>query len=250
MPLRQQPQPQVLDDVRILVLVHQDVPEPPVIIRQDVVVGPQHLDHMQQQVAKIRRVELLQPGLVGRIQHPGLPAREIPLLRRRHPVRRDPAILPPLDHPHQRRRSPPLRVDVRGLHYLLQQPQLVVRVQDREAARQPHQRGMAPQHPRAQRMERPEPQPLRRAVQQGADTLPHLPRRLVRERHCQHLARRRLALQQDVREPRRQHPGLARARAGQHQHRAVHGLHGIPLLGVQAGEVFGHAGRMQRIPGV
>ena len=37
-----------------------------------------------------------------------------------------------------------------------------------------------------------------------------------------------------------QDPGFARAGAGQHEQGAVHGFHGFALLGVEAGEVFGH----------
>ena len=249
-PLRQQPQPQVLHQVGVLVLVHEDVAEAAVVVGQDFGLGPQDLRHVQQQVAEIGGVELLQAVLVGAVQRAGQAAGEVAFLPDRNPVRRQATVLPALDHAHQGRGGPTLRVEVGGLHHLFQQAQLVVAVQDGEAGRQAHKLRMAAQHAGAQGVEGAEPQALRRAAQQVADALPHLLRGLVGERHRQHLARCRLALQQDMGEARRQHAGLAGAGAGQHQHGAVHGLHRFALLGVQAGEVFGHDGGMRRIPGI
>ena len=61
-PGRQQPQPQILRDVRVLILVDEDVAEPALILRQHVVMGLEDRHHMQQQVAEIDGVQLVQPA--------------------------------------------------------------------------------------------------------------------------------------------------------------------------------------------
>ncbi len=238
--LRQQPQPQILHQVGVLVLIDQNVTERAVILRQHIRLSAQNLRHVQQQIAEIRRVHRGQPRLIGGIHLTRPPGGEIGVLGRRDPRRRQPAILPALDQPHHCRRRPTLRVDALRFHHLLQQPKLVVSVQDGEARRQRDKFGMSAQHPRAQRVEGAEPQPLDRPRQDGADPFAHLASRLVGERHRQHLAGESAAGQQDMREPRGQHPRLAGAGAGQHQHRPVNGLDGRALFGVQPGQVVGH----------
>ena len=94
---------------------------------------------------------------------------------------------------------------------------------------------MAAQHAGAQRVEGAEPQPLGGAAEHGGDALAHLAGGLVGEGDGQHLAGKGAAGQQDMGEAGGQHAGLAGAGAGQHQQRAVHGLDGFALLGVQAG---------------
>ena len=166
-----------------------------------------------------------------------MPAREIARIGRADRPRHLAAILPALDHAHQRIRAPSLRIDPRRFHHLLEHAQLIVRIEDREARREPDQRRMPPQHPRAQRMERAQPQPLDRLLQDRADALAHLARRLVGERHRQHLAGERPVREQDMREPCRQHPRLPGPGAGEHQHGSIHRLDGASLLGVEAEEM-------------
>ena len=105
--------------------------------------------------------------------------------------------------------------------------------------------GMAAQHPGAERVEGAEPQPLGGPAEDGGDPLAHLARRLVGEGHGQHLAGGGAAGQQDMGEAGGQHARLAGAGAGQHQQRAVDGLHRLALLGVEARQVVGHAGGEQ-----
>ena len=63
---------------------------------------------------------------------------------------------------------PFLVVDALGLQQLLDQPRLVVGVEDGEVALQPDQLGMAAQHPHADRMEGAEPHAVGRAADQAA----------------------------------------------------------------------------------
>ena len=55
--LRQQAQPEILDQVGVLVFVHQDVAEDAVILRQHLGLAAQDFRHVQQQVAEIGGVQ-------------------------------------------------------------------------------------------------------------------------------------------------------------------------------------------------
>ena len=65
---RQQPQPQILRDIGVLIFVHQHVAEAVLVIVEDFAVAAQDRDRLQQQIAEIGRVQRFQPLLVERIQ--------------------------------------------------------------------------------------------------------------------------------------------------------------------------------------
>src|SRR4051812_26602209 len=65
------------------------------------------------------------------------------------------------------------------------------------------------------------------------ESIAHLARGLVRERHSEDLARRERAARDLMRDPARDRRGLARAGAREDADRSADGLHGAPLLGVQ-----------------
>src|SRR6266540_2259285 len=73
------------------------------------------------------------------------------------------------------------------------------------------------------------------------DPFLHFAGRLVRERDAQHVRRRDPALDQ-VSDAKSDDARLAGARAGQDEHRAVKGLDGLALLGVECTEI-GHRAR-------
>ena len=100
--------------------------------------------------------------------------------------------------------------------------------------------GVPAEHAGAQRVERAEPQPLGRLAQNSGDPLTHLARRPVGEGDGQDLVRKGAFGQQDMREPGRQHAGLAGAGAGEHQQRPVHAFHRGTLFRVQAIEIARH----------
>ena len=81
--LRQQPQPQILHQVGVLVFVDQDVAEGAVILRQHVGMAAQDFRHVQQQVAEIGGVQAAQAVLVGGVQRAGAAVGEIGVLGRR-----------------------------------------------------------------------------------------------------------------------------------------------------------------------
>ena len=119
--LREQAQPEILHQIRVLVFVDQDIAEQPMVLRKDVGLVPQQFGHVQQQIAKIGCVQRTQPRLIGRIKRASAAGGEVGVFLRRHARRRKAAILPTLDHRHQRLRRPALCVYPLGLHDLLQQ---------------------------------------------------------------------------------------------------------------------------------
>ena len=66
--LRQQPQPQILRDVGVLILVDQDVFEALLVLAQHVRVLPEQADAFEQQIAEVGGVERLQPLLIGDVE--------------------------------------------------------------------------------------------------------------------------------------------------------------------------------------
>ena len=196
----------------------------------------QDRDVVQQQVAEVAGVQRAQSRLIGRVEALALAVGEI--LGRRQLVRGPPPVLPVIDQARQRTRRPPLCVDVGRFQQLLQQPLLVVGIQDGEGRLQPDQFGVAAQDLGGDGVKGAEPaQTLRVGADQMGDPLAHLACGLVGEGDGQELPRPCAARRQDVRQPGRQHAGLAGARARQHQNRPLGRLHSLPLLRVQAGEI-------------
>jgi hypothetical protein len=151
-----------------------------------------------------------------------------------------------------------LGVDVEIVQALLDQPPGVGRVVDRELARVAEPVGVGAQHACARRMERHDPHGARRAAHEQLDALAHLLRRLVGERDREDLVRARLTGSQQVGDPVRQHPRLARPRAGEDQQRAGAGGDRLALRRIEALEqgldavrclLRGHAGHASARPG-
>ena len=158
--LGEQPQPKVLGDVGVLVLVDQDGAKAPLVVGQDLGLLAEQGQAVQQQVAEVAGVQRQEALLVGGIELARAPEREIVDLRFRHLGGRLAAVLAALDDRQQGARGPAPRVEVRGLDHLLQETQLVVGIEDGEVGPQPDQLGVAAQQARAERMEGAEPQPL------------------------------------------------------------------------------------------
>ena len=232
---RQQPQPQILGYVGVLVLVDQDVAEAALIVGEDVGIVLEQAQHLEQQVAEVGRVQLLQALLVGRIELRTLALGETKRLPARHLVRGEPAVLPAVEQGGELARRPAVLVQPLALDDLLDEADLVVGVEDREARFQAHQLGMPAQDLDAHGVERAEPRhAFHGAADQHADALLHLARGLVGEGHGQDLRAVGTAGAHYVGDTRRQHARLAGAGAGQHQNGPVQGFDGGPLLGIEA----------------
>ncbi|MPL84433.1 hypothetical protein SDC9_30398 [bioreactor metagenome] len=237
MALRQQPQPQILRDVGVLILVDKDIAEPALILRQHIRVGLEDRHHMQQQIAEIDGIQRAQPVLIGGVKL-GAAVVEGRGLGALHPLGRQRAVLPAVDDARELARRPALLVHVRGEDQLFQQPDLVVGVEDGEVRLQPDEFRMPPQQLDADRVEGAQPRhPLDRTAEQPAHALLHLARGLVGEGHGEDLVRAATARMDQMRDARGQGLGLAGAGARQHQHRAVKRLDRGALRGVQPLEI-------------
>ena len=130
--LGEQAQPQILDDVGVLIFVDQDVAETVLVALQHFRLLAEQAQRFQQQVAEIDRVERLQPLLISLV--------ELGAERRWRSLRlagadvggRQAAVLPVVDGMGERAGGPALLVDVLGLEELLEQAELVVGVEDGE----------------------------------------------------------------------------------------------------------------------
>ena len=232
--LRQQPQPQILRHVRVLVLVDQDELEALLILPQHVRMLAEQADAFEQQVAEVGGVERLQPLLIRLIELLALAVGEGRRLAGRHLLGRQAAVLPAVDQRGEHARRPALLVELLDFEELLHQPDLVVDVEDGEVGPEADQLGVAAQDLHADRVEGAHPRhALDRLADHGADAVLHLARRLVGEGDGEDLGGVRAAEHQDVGDARGQDAGLAGAGAGQHQNGAVERLDRGALLRVE-----------------
>src|SRR5690606_28101457 len=108
----------------------------------------------------------------------------------RHLAWRKPPILPAVDQRSQLTGWPAIAIHATRLDDLLHETELVIRVEDREAALQAHQLRVGAQNPGADRVERAEPgHAFNGAADELPDALLHLARRLVGEGDGEDLAR-------------------------------------------------------------
>ena len=130
--------------------------------------------HLDQQIAEVGGVERLQPRLIGRVElHAACRWRKLAA----SPAGTWSGVSPRFFQPSMSRgehaRRPALFVDVLGLQKLLQQPDLVVDVENGEIGLQADQLGMAAQDLHADGMERAEPRhALDDLPDHGADAAP------------------------------------------------------------------------------
>ncbi len=235
---RQQAQPQILRDVRILILVDEDIAEPLLIALQDIRMLLKYADCVQQQVAKIAGVQRNQPRLIFGVHLSPHAAIGVGV-RGGHPIRRDGAVLPAIDHGGELAGGPALVVDIVGLNDLLHQAQLVVTVQNREAGFQIDQFRVPAQDLDAERVEGAEPgHPFDGPADQIADPVFHLARGLVGEGHGEDFVRAGGPRGQKVRDPAGQRLRFAGTGARQHQDRAVQRCHSLLLGRVQPVQIW------------
>ena len=137
--LRQQPQPEVLGDVGVLVFVDQHVAKTVLVLAQHVLVLAPQPQAFEQQVAEIDGVEGLEALLIRRVKLAALAEGERPGFARRHVLGREAAVLPAVDDAGELARGPALLVDVFRLDDLLEQADLIVDAQDGEVGPQARQ---------------------------------------------------------------------------------------------------------------
>jgi hypothetical protein len=194
-------------------------------------------DAVHDQVAEIDGVHFGKTCLVLFVDLDRLAVGELSGIVARHLIRRQRAILPALDDARQDAGRPFLVVDAFGLQQLLDQPGLVVGVEDGEIALESDQFGVPAQHAHADGVEGAEPHAVGRAADQMRDAVEHFARRLVGEGDGQDVRRPGAPGNQQMGDPRGQHARLAGAGAGQHQQRPTLVHDGLALLLVQTVEV-------------
>ena len=241
--LRQQPQPEILAGVGILIFIDEDIFEALLIMFEHIAVIFQDHQHVQQQVAEIAGVERLQPRLIQRIEMAALAVGIGFPVARIKVGRRQAAVLPLVDQRRELARRPALFIESLGLDDLLEHAKLVVGVEDGEIALQANEFGVTAQHFRADAVKSAQPRhALDRVADHPPDAFAHLARRPVGEGDGQDFRRPGAPRRDDMRQPRRQCGGLARAGSGEHQHRPFGGENGLPLRAVQAVQI----GRVRR----
>ena len=219
--------------VGILIFIDEDVFEPALILGQHIRVRLKNRHHMQQQITEVGGVQLNQTALILRVNL--RPTVVIgPGIRTWNLIGGQGAVLPAVDDPRQHPRGPAFVVDPLCGDQLLKQTQLVIRIEDREIAFQPHQFSMAPQQLDADRVERAKPRhPLHLLAQHLTHAVLHLARGLVGKGDRQNLMRPCAPGVEQMHDSRRQRPRFTSACPGKHQHRAVQCLDRRTLGGVQ-----------------
>ena len=119
--LREQPQPEILRAVGVLIFVDQDIFEPLLVALQDLAVGFQQVEDMEQQVAEVAGVERDQPGLIGGVKFLAAAIGVAFILVGIEIGRVETAILPLVDQPGEHPRRPAFLVNLGGLDQLLEQ---------------------------------------------------------------------------------------------------------------------------------
>ena len=218
--LGQELQHPVLGAVGVLVLVDQHPAEDPAVLVAHVSEQLQQVDRAHQQVVEVHRARLDHPPLVEAVD---VGDRLFALRVRRGGVVGGVGelVLGRRDRRLDRAGRESLRVELELLHAALDHSHRVGLVVDRERALVTQAGRLGAQDPGAGGMEGHHPHRPRDPPDQARDPLAHLVRGLVRERDREDLHRPRPVGRQQPGDPVGEHPGLARARAGEHQQRPL-----------------------------
>ena len=240
--LGQQAQPGVLHGVGVLELVHQDVPEALLVVRQQArMVAPQ-VQGAQQQLGEVDNPGAGAGGLVGFID--AAHGRQEQVAAGLDMLRAQALVLLAVDKPLGLARRPALFVEAQVADHPLDQPLLVVAVEDLEGLAQAGFLPVRPQQAVRQAVEGAHPHAGRADAQQLLDAMAHLGSGLVGESHRQDRMGRGVFDLDQPGDTVHQHPGFTRAGTGQDQLTANGGGYGLALgivEGVQQkGEIIAH----------
>ncbi len=246
----------VLGAVGVLVLVDQDVAEPAAVALQHVGEAAEQVDGDHQQVVEVHGRGSQQALLVSGVHLGDAPVEDGDGARRER-LEVDKVGLGRRDGTLHGAGRDLLGVDPQLLLHLLHQPAAVGVVVDGERAAVPEPPGVSPEDPDAGRVERGHPHGLRRRADQLGQPVLHLRGSLVGEGDGQDLVGCGIPGGDQVGDAPSEHPGLARAGAGDHQQRAATVCHRPPLGLVQplqedcgvAERVAWRRGRTVRRPG-
>jgi len=230
--LRQQlAQPQVLDAVGVLELVHQHVAEALTVVGGHLRILAEQLQGAQQQVAEVHQAAAVQGGLVAAVQLHDL---GVIVAARRHLGGGQGVLLEAVDGPLHPAGVVGLVVHPGLLDHSLHRALLVLGVQDLEIAGQLEGGGVGAQDAVAQAVEGADPQVGHADAQQLLHPFAHLAGGLVGEGHRQDGAGGLAQVAHQVGDAVGEHAGLAAAGSGQDQAGAGGQGHRGVLLLVQA----------------
>ena len=222
----------VLGLVGVLVLVDEDVLEALAVVLENVGMLAEQLDGVGEQVVEVHRPGLEEAGLVLGV-HVGVFAVEDVLRPTLCLLGVDEFVLPEADDAVDAARGEPLRIEPEVADDVAGEAIGVGCVVDRELAGVAEQLAVRSQDAHACGVEGRHPHRLHDRADECSDTLAHLGRRLVGERDRQDLRRMHAGVDQ-VGDAMREHPGLARTGAGDHQERAGLVDDGVELVGIEA----------------
>ena len=237
--MRQEPEPEILNRVGILILIHQNIFEARLILLKHIAVRFQDRQHVQQKIAKITGVECFQPLLILCVEQPAFAIGKPFTLSRVNICRYKALVFPLINQPAERFWRPALFVQLIGSDKLFDETELIIHIQNCEVALQSHQFGMTAQHLCADGVECAEPgHPFNGIANDAANPLFHFAGSFVCEGYCQNFRRPSLAGGDQVRKTGRERRGLARARACQHQNRPFARQHGFALRRIEAAQIL------------
>ena len=220
--------------VGVLVLVHENVAEAPVVVLGDQRVVAQQLDRAHDEVVEVQRVRgahtlvVLDVGVRD-------DARDRVLARRLGIARRaDQLVLRVRNARRHHLRGEALNVHVLGFEDHLDEALGILGVVDREGRGQPGGLVLVAQQAHARRVEGRHPHAARVVTHKRTRALAHLGRRLVREGDRQDFPRPRATRGQQVGDAMRQHAGLTGASTRQDQQRRARVGDGLTLAVVEA----------------
>ena len=172
-----------MNGVGVLELVHENVPETLLIVRQQArVIAPQ-IERTQQQLGEVDHTCALARGLIGLINaaHGG----QEQIAAGLNMLRTQAFVFLTVDKPLRLTHWPTLFVQPQFPNHTLDQALLVVAVEDLEGLAQPGFLPVSPQQAMRQPVERPDPHAGRVDPHELFDAMTHLGSGLVGERHRQ-----------------------------------------------------------------
>ncbi|CAI8916143.1 hypothetical protein EMIT0196MI5_30307 [Pseudomonas sp. IT-196MI5] len=242
--LGQQAQPGVLHGVGVLELVHQNVPEALLIVRQQPRMVPPQIESTQQQLGEVDNACAQASGLVGFIN--AAHGRQEQVAAGLNVLWTQAFVFLPVDEPLGLTGRPALFVQTELADHPLDQPLLVVAVENLERLAQARFLPVRPQQAVRQAVEGTDPHAGRVDTHQLLDALAHLGSGLVGEGHRQDGVGRGVFDLDQPGDTVHQHSGFTGTSTGQDQLTTHGGCYSLALgivEGVQQkGEIIAHQG--------
>ena len=239
----EQAQPEVLGDVGVLILVHEDVAEPALVLRKDVFILLEDGHDVKEEIAEVAGVQGAQALLILAVECTAHVV-ELAGLGGGDVIGRPGAVFPAVDQRGEHARRPAFLVDILGLDELFQEAQLVVRVEDGEGGFEAYEFRVAAQNLHTERVEGAQPwHPFDGLTNEAADAGFHLAGRLVGEGDGEDLIGAGGACVQQMGDAGGERAGFAGSGPGEHKNGAVERFDGGALHVVEPVHIGCGAGR-------